>query len=77
VFYDINGRSVSSFDYSSDENVREFSCCAFNPSGDVAAFGTYNRFYIYAFSPGRNAWEQVRACVGMLAVFCFVLGGMV
>lgn len=60
VFYDANGRQLQSFDFSNDEGVREFTSCAFNPSGDAAVFGTYNRFYVFAFNAGRNVWEQVR-----------------
>lgn len=62
VFYDTNGREVTAFDYSGEEAVREFTSCAFNPSGDTAVFGTYNRFYIYVFNTMRNAWDEV--CMG-------------
>ena len=63
VFYDTSGRTLQTFDYSNDEGVREFTACAFNPSGDAVAFGTYNRFYVYVHNATRNVWEQVRgAC---------------
>ncbi|EFJ49307.1 intraflagellar protein IFT172 [Volvox carteri f. nagariensis] len=59
VFYDLNGREIRSFDYGNDDNVREFTTCAFNPSGDTVVFGTYNRFYMYTFNIQRNDWEEV------------------
>lgn len=59
VFYDNNGREVQVYDYSSDDSVREFTSCAFNPSGDTAVFGTYNRFYVYTYNQMRNTWDEV------------------
>lgn len=58
VFYDLNGREIRSFDYSNNDEVREFTTCAFNPSGDTVVFGTYNRFYMYTFNIQRNDWEE-------------------
>ncbi|KAF5830572.1 intraflagellar protein IFT172 [Dunaliella salina] len=58
VFYDTNGRTLQMFDYSGDDGVREFTACAFNPSGDAVVFGTYNRFYVYVHNASRNTWEQ-------------------
>ena len=60
VFYGPNGRQLQAFDFGSDEGVREFTSCAFNPSGDAVVFGTFNRFYVFAFNAGRSVWEQVR-----------------
>eukprot|EP00983_Pelagomonas_calceolata_P073778 1152272-Pelagomonas_calceolata.AAC.20 len=54
-----HGRTLQTFDYSGDDGVREFTACAFNPSGDAVVFGTYNRFYVYVHNAIRNAWEQV------------------
>ena len=47
------------FDYSSDDSVREFCCCAFNPSGDTVAFGCYNGFFIYSYNVNKAVWEEV------------------
>lgn len=63
MFYDTHGRTLQSFDYSGDEGVREFTACAFNPSGDAVAFGTFNRFYVFTHNATRNVWEQVGACL--------------
>lgn len=59
VFYDTNGREVQVYDYNNEDGVREFTSCSFNPSGDTAVFGTYNRFYVFAYHQVRNAWDQV------------------
>lgn len=59
VFYDLNGREVRAFDYSADDSMREFSSCAFNPSGDTVVMGNYNRFLIYAYNMQRSDWEEV------------------
>ena len=59
VFYDQSGRELQVFDYSNDDSVREFCSCAFNPSGETAVFGAYNRFYIYSHNLSRGTWEQV------------------
>ena len=60
VFYDNNGREIQAYDYSGEDAVREFTSCSFNPSGDTAIFGTYNRFYIYTFNAMRRSWDEVR-----------------
>lgn len=59
VFYDLNGKELQYFDYSTDDNVREFSACAFNPSGDVVVFGCFGRFYIYCYNILRGMWDEV------------------
>ncbi len=66
VFYEANGRTLQTFDYSNDDGVREFTACAFNPSGDAVAFGTYNRFYVYVHNANRNVWEQVSIIRGFV-----------
>ena len=60
MFYDQSGKEQQSFDYSGDEGVREFVSCAFNPSGDTAVFGTFNRFYVFSHNATRHTWEEVR-----------------
>ena len=46
------------FDYTNDDNVRDFTVAAFNPSGDTAMLGNYNRFYIYNYNSKRGQWEE-------------------
>jgi hypothetical protein len=68
VFYDTNGREMQAFDYSSDPEARDFSSCCFNPSGDTAVVGAFNRFYVYSLNSSRGTWEQV----GVKQVGCAV-----
>jgi hypothetical protein len=42
-----------------DDSVREFTSCAFNPSGDTAILGTYNKYLIYTYNAMRKTWEEV------------------
>ncbi|MEW5300130.1 MAG: hypothetical protein WDW38_002966 [Sanguina aurantia] len=67
VFYDTSGREIQSYDYSADESVREFSSCAFNPAGDTAVFGCYNRFYVYCHNLQRASWDEI--CVKQIDNF--------
>jgi hypothetical protein len=64
VFYDQAGKELQVFDYSSDDGVREFCSCNFNPSGDTVVFGTYNRFYTFTYNTTRMAWEDVSGARG-------------
>ncbi|CEM08051.1 unnamed protein product [Vitrella brassicaformis CCMP3155] len=49
-FYDsTDGREVRNFDYSNDTSVKEFTCAAFNPSGESVVLGNYNRIMVYAY----------------------------
>ena len=59
VFYDGNGRDQQAFEYTSDDGARTFTCCCFNPSGDAAVAGAFNRFYVYALNTAKGIWEQV------------------
>lgn len=43
-FYDQAGRQCQIFDYSADPEQREFTSAAFNPSGNVAVVGSYDRY---------------------------------
>jgi intraflagellar transport protein 172 len=70
VFYDVNGREMQAFDYSSDPEARDFSSCCFNPSGDTAVVGAFNRFYVYSLSSSRGTWKQVDVKQVRCAVQC-------
>lgn len=59
VFHDHNGRELQAFDYSTDSEPQDFCCCTFNPSGDTAVVGAFNRMYVYSFNSSKNMWEQV------------------
>ena len=59
VFYDENGGIFQKFDYGYDAKVKEFTCAAFNPSGESLSLGNYNRFYVYNFNSKRGQWDEV------------------
>lgn len=59
VFYDANGRQLQTFDYSTDEAARDFSCCAINPSNDTAVVGAYNRLYVFSLSNSTGVWQHM------------------
>ena len=43
AFYDKEGMVLQRFDYSRDETEKEFTCAAFNPSGETVVVGSFNR----------------------------------
>lgn len=53
-FYDSNGNFMQRFDYTNDDNVRDFVNASFNQSGDTVILGNFNRFYIYNFNKKRE-----------------------
>jgi intraflagellar transport protein 172 len=57
-FYDLQGGQAQSFDYSSDEKMKEFSCCGVSPSGQTVVLGNYDKFYTYVFNLGKEIWEE-------------------
>ena len=57
ALYNQEGLEVKSFDYTSDDKVKDFTCAAFNPSGDAVVVGNFNRFFCYANRDGD--WEEV------------------
>lgn len=60
-FYEQTGDRFQNFDYSKDEKVKEFSCAAFNASGETCVVGNFNRFYVYNFNSKRPQWDEI-AC---------------
>ncbi len=53
AFYEQSGDCFQRFDYSKDERVKEFTCAAFNITGETAVVGNFNRFYVYNFNQKR------------------------
>ena len=53
AFYELSGDCFQRFDYSKDEKVKEFSCAAFNITGETCIVGNFNRFYVYNFNQKR------------------------
>lgn len=57
-FYDWQGRLQRSFDYSRDDNEREFMVATCSPNGQAVAIGSYDRIRIYTWSPRQNSWSE-------------------
>jgi intraflagellar transport protein 172 len=58
-FYEPSGDCFQRFDYSKDEKVKEFTCAAFNATGETAVVGNFNRFYVYNFNSKRPQWDEI------------------
>jgi intraflagellar transport protein 172 len=58
-FYEQTGDCFQRFDYSKDERVKEFTCAAFNATGETAIVGNFNRFYVYNFNSKRPQWDEI------------------
>ena len=59
AFYEPSGDCFQRFDYSKDEKVKEFTCAAFNSTGETAVIGNFNRFYVYNFNSKRPQWDEI------------------
>jgi len=59
AFYESSGDRFSTFDYSKEDKVKEFTCAAFNLTGETAVVGNFNRFYVYNYNHKRPCWDQI------------------
>jgi len=59
VFYDDRGGVQQVFDYSQDEDAKEFTVARFNPSGETVVLGSFDRFVVINYNARRNMWEEV------------------
>ncbi|XP_070491879.1 intraflagellar transport protein 172 homolog [Chironomus tepperi] len=57
-FYDWQGRLQRSFDYSRDDNEREFMIATCSPNGQSVAVGSFDRIRVYTYSPRQNSWSE-------------------
>lgn len=48
---------LQQLDFSNAPGARDFTCAAFNPSGEVAALGGYNSISSCSFNTQANSWE--------------------
>ena len=39
--------------------MKEFTCAAFNATGETAIVGNFNRFYVYNFNAKRPQWDEI------------------
>ena len=59
VFYDEDGGQEDSFDYSSNQDCREFTIAVSNPTGDAVVIGNFNGFYVYNRNKDSGVWEDI------------------
>ena len=62
-FYDALGDEYAAgrpqtFDYSDDDNAREFASASFSPAGESVAVGSFDRFQLFAYSQQRGGWVE-------------------
>ncbi len=62
-FYDALGDEYAAsrpqtFDYSDDENAREFASASFSPAGESVAVGSFDRFQLFTYSQQRGGWVE-------------------
>ena len=60
VFYNDIGKKLQNFDYSKDDQLKEFTICRVSPSGDAIAVGNFNKFIVFLYNARKQIWE---ACV--------------
>ena len=59
VFYEADGNCFQRVDYSKDDKVKEFTSAMFNPTGETAIVGNFNRFYVYNYNSKRPQWDEI------------------
>ena len=58
IFYTDDGNLFQRMDYSHDSSVKEFTIGAFNPSGDTAVLGNFNKFFVISYNPQRGDYVE-------------------
>ena len=58
IIYNDIGTRLQTFDYSSDDKLKEFTVCKSNPSGDCIAVGNFNKFFVYVYNNRKLQWEE-------------------
>ena len=59
VFYDQGGGVERTFDYSNDPKCKEFTCAAFNPTGESVVVGNFDSFYTYSLNNRTETWDDI------------------
>ncbi|PAA52772.1 hypothetical protein BOX15_Mlig006435g1 [Macrostomum lignano] len=56
--YTREGRPLQQFDYSRDDNEKEFTVACCSPSGQTVVVGSFNRIRLLNWSPSKGTWEE-------------------
>ena len=57
TLYDNQGGLIQQLDCSGAADARDYTCAAFNPTGDVAVLGSFNCLSTCSFSAEAGIWE--------------------
>ncbi|CAH3194996.1 unnamed protein product, partial [Porites evermanni] len=61
IAYGKEGRILQNFDYSRDDDEKEFTVAICSPSGQSVVVGSYNRLRVFNWSPRKGSWDESRA----------------
>ncbi|KAM7445695.1 hypothetical protein ABFA07_005947 [Porites harrisoni] len=61
IAYGKEGRTLQNFDYSRDDDEKEFTVAICSPSGQSVVVGSYNRLRVFNWSPRKGSWDESRA----------------
>lgn len=59
IIFSKKGQQSRVFDYSHDDNEKEFTSAACSPNGQSIAIGSYDQIRIYTWSPRQRTWIDV------------------
>lgn len=70
TFYTEDGQFLQQFNHSQDEDQKEFTVAAFNPSGESVVVGSFNKLHVYNYNMRANRWDQagIKAVENMYSV---------
>ena len=57
--YNEDGKNIHNFDYSNDDEIKEFSCCSLSYLRDAIAFGNSCSVYIYIYNSRDKKWDEI------------------
>ncbi|XP_027053913.1 intraflagellar transport protein 172 homolog [Pocillopora damicornis] len=58
VAYGKEGRVLQNFDYTRDDDEKEFTVAICSPSGQSVVVGSYDRLRVFNWSPRKGSWDE-------------------
>lgn len=55
----LQGRQSRLFDYSRDDDEKEFTIASNSPNGQAVAVGSFDKIRIFAWSPRQSSWNEL------------------
>jgi len=52
------GRILQNFDYTRDDDEKEFTVAICSPSGQSVVVGSFNRLRVFNWSPRKGCWDE-------------------